>query len=327
MAIVQESEMKSKDEKLVFVGIDVSKATLDVALRPEEQTWSVSNDAKGIAKLAKALSKRLPALIVLEATGGYEMSAVVALVEAGLTVAVVNPRQTRDFAKAIGKLAKTDRVDAQMLAHFADAVRPKPRALPDEETRALQALVIRRRQLLEMQVSERNRLHLAHESQKASLESHIEWLEQELNHINTQIRDVLQHCAIWREKDDLLRSVPGVGPVLSCTLLSELPELGLLNRKQIAALVGVAPFNNDSGQKKGSRSVWGGRASVRCALYMGALSASQHNPIISDFYQRLIKAGKPSKVALTACMRKLLTILNSMVHHGTHWQPNLAYHA
>lgn len=316
--------MKGKSEQPVFVGIDVSKATLDVALRPAEETWSVSNDTKGIAKLVKTLSKRQPALIVLEATGGYEMSAVVALVEAGLAVAVVNPRQTRDFAKAIGRLAKTDRVDAKMLAHFAEAVRPAPRALPDEETRALQALVIRRRQLLEMQVSERNRLHLAHESQKASLESHIKWLEQELNQINEQIRDILQNNAVWREKDDLLRSVPGVGSVLSCTLLSELPELGLLNRKQIAALVGVAPFNNDSGQKKGSRSVWGGRASVRCALYMGALSASQHNPIISDFYQRLIKAGKPSKVALTACMRKLLTILNSMVCHGTHWQPNLA---
>jgi transposase len=316
--------MKGKSEQPMFVGIDVSKATLDVALRPEEETWSVSNDTKGIAKLVKTLGKRQPALIVVEATGGYEMSAVVALVEAGLAVAVVNPRQTRDFAKAIGRLAKTDRVDAKMLAHFAEAVQPEPRTLPDEETRALQALVIRRRQLLEMQVSERNRLHQAHQSQKASLESHIEWLEQELNQINEQIRAILQNNAVWREKDDLLRSVPGVGPVLSCTLLAELPELGVLNRKQIAALVGVAPFNNDSGKKKGTRSVWGGRASVRCALYMGALSASQHNPIISAFYQRLIQAGKPSKVALTACMRKLLTILNSMASHGTHWQPNLA---
>jgi transposase len=316
--------MKGNTREPKFVGIDVSKTTLDVALRPDENVWSVSNDEKGIAKLVKMLHKQNPALIVLEATGGYEMSAVVALVEAGLTVAVVNPRQTRDFAKAIGRLAKTDRVDAKMLAHFAEAVRPEPRALPDEETRALQAMVARRRQLLQMQVAERNRLYLAHESMKASMKSHIEWLEQELNQIDKLIRDILQSSAVWREKDDLLRSVPGVGPVVSCTLLSELPELGLLNRKQIAALVGVAPFNNDSGQRKGSRSVWGGRASVRCALYMGALSASQHNPIIRGFYQRLIKAGKPAKVALTACMRKLLTILNSMAHHGTHWQPTLA---
>ena len=279
--------MKGKTETPQFVGIDVSKATLDVALRPDGAEWSVSNDEKGVVKLLKRLSKYKPALVVLEATGGYEMPAAVALTEAGLEVAVVNPRQTRDFAKASGRLAKTDRVDAKMLAHFADTMEPEPRALPDEETRALQALVTRRRQLLEIQVSERNRLCLAHESLKASLQSHVEWLERELEQVDQQIRDNLQHNAVWREKDELLRSVPGVGPVLSCTLLSELPELGVLNRKQIAALVGVAPFNNDSGQRKGTRSIWGGRASVRCALYMILLAKSPQSSAASpENYER-----------------------------------------
>jgi transposase len=316
--------MKGNHGGAEFVGIDVSKARLEVAVRPGKEAWGVSNDAEGIAQLAETLRKYQPTLIVLEATGGYEISAVVGLVEAELTVAVVNPRQTRDFAKALGKMAKTDRVDAQMLAHFADAVRPEPRALPDEEARALHAVVVRRRQVIEMLAAEKNRLYVTHRSLQPAVERHIEWLEGELDQLDRQIGDALKQSPIWREKDNLLQSVPGVGPVLSCTLLSELPELGTLNRKKIAALVGVTPFHRESGQWQGKRTIWGGRASVRCALYMAALSASQHNPIIRRFYERLIQAGKPKKVALTACMRKLLTILNSMVYRGQHWQPNLA---
>lgn len=316
--------MKGSSKRAEFVGIDVSKAQLEVATRPGGKAWSVSNDEEGIAKLAEALCKCAPTLIVVEATGSYEIAVVVALVEVGLKVAVVNPRQTRDFAKALGKMAKTDRVDAQVLAHFAEAVRPEPRPLPDEQARALHALVVRRRQVIDMLVAEKNRLHVTHRSMQAGVEQHIEWLEGALEQLDAQIGDALKNSPLWREKDELLQSVPGVGPVLSCTLLCELPELGQLNRKKIAALVGVAPFHRESGQWKGKRTIWGGRASVRCALYMATLAASQHNPIIRRFYQRLLEAGKPKKVALTACMRKLLTILNSMLYRGQHWQPHLA---
>jgi transposase len=321
---MREGEMKNKSRRAEFVGIDVSKGQLEVAMRPSGKAWGVSNDEEGIAKLAETLTKYHPTLIVVEATGSYEIAVVIALVEAGLTVAVVNPRQTRDFAKALGKMAKTDRVDAHVLAHFADAVRPEPRALPDEKARALHALIVRRRQVIEMLVAEKNRHYVTHSSMQPDVKRHIEWLEEALEQLDTQITDALQNSPLWREKDELLQSVPGVGPVLSCTLLCELPELGALNRKKIAALVGVAPFHRESGKWKGKRTIGGGRASVRCALYMATLSASQHNSIIRPFYQHLLKEGKPKKVALTACMRKLITILNAMVYRGQHWQPNLA---
>jgi transposase len=308
----------------VFVGIDVSKAHLDIAVRPGGAQWQVENQAEGIAELVGRLQGLHPSLIVLEATGGLEVEVTAMIAAAGLGVAVINPRQARAFAKSLGKLAKTDKIDAGILAHFADAIRPEPRTLPDEETVQLQALITRRRQVVEMLVAEKNRVYLAHKTVQARLKQHIVWLSEELEDLNQQMRDKLQHSPLWREKDELLRSVPGVGPVLSTTLLAELPELGKLDRKKIAALVGVAPFNRDSGFMKGKRAIWGGRASVRTVLYMAIHSARRFNPVIKTFYDRLIQAGKLRKVALTACMRKMLTILNAMVASGTPWQPALA---
>lgn len=304
-----------------FVGIDVSKAQLDIALRPEGR-FVVPNDETGRAHVVERLRTLPVALIVLEATGGLELPLIGALVAAGLPVVVANPRQVRDFAKATGRLAKTDPLDAQILAHFADVIRPVPRTLPDEQMQALAALLARRRQLIEMLTAEKNRLgsapHLVHKR----LNAHITWLEREV----TQAERVLAHAIgaspIWREKDDLLRTVPGVGPGLARTLIVDLPELGALSRKQIAALVGVAPLNRDSGTLRGRRIVWGGRAHVRAALYMAALVGSRCNPVIRSFYQRLCDAGKAKKVALTACMRKLLTILNAMMKHRTRWSTN-----
>jgi transposase len=316
--------MNEANRSAIFVGIDVSKRSLDVAIRPTGASWSTSNDGEAIEQLITRLSEQAITLVVVEATGGWETPLVVALAAAQLPVVVVNPRQVRKFAESLGQLAKTDRLDAQLLARFADAVRPQPRPLPDEQARHLQALIARRRQLIEMLVAEKNRLHLAHPHVRDDLQAHIAWLEERLDELDCELRHTLQNSPIWREKDDLLRSVPGVGPVLSTTLLAELPELGLLNRKQIAALVGVAPFNRDSGRMRGKRTIWGGRATVRTVLYMAALSAKRFNPAIRTFYNRLIDAGKPPKVALTACMRKLLTILNAMMHSGHHWQPDLA---
>ena len=307
----------------VFIGIDVSKAHLDIAARPTGEQWQVENQAEGIAHLVERLRLLHPTLIVLEATGGLEVEVTATIAAAGLAVAVVNPRQARAFAKSLGKLAKTDKIDARILAHFAEAIHPEPRTLPDEETVQLQALITRRRQVVEMLVAEKNRVYLAHKTIQPRLKEHIDWLNEDLDDLNDQLRDKLQHSPLWREKDDLLRSVPGVGPVLSTTLLAELPELGKLNRKKIAALVGVAPFNCDSGWMQGKRAIWGGRASVRTALYMAILSARRYNPVIKTFYDRLIQAGKLPKVALTACMRKLLTILNAMVASGRPWQPAL----
>jgi transposase len=262
------------------------------------------------------------ALIVLEATGGLELPLIGALVAAGLPVVVANPRQVRDFAKATGRLAKTDLLDAQILAHFADVIRPVPRTLPDEQMQALAALLARRRQLIEMLTAEKNRLgsapHLVHKR----LNAHITWLEREVTQAERVLAHAIGESPIWREKDDLLRTVPGVGPGLARTLIVDLPELGALSRKQIAALVGVAPLNRDSGTLRGRRIVWGGRAHVRAALYMAALVGSRCNPVIRSFYQRLCDAGKAKKVALTACMRKLLTILNAMMKHRTRWSTN-----
>jgi transposase len=268
-----------------------------------------------------------PTLIVLEATGGMEIPLTSALATAGLPVVVVNPRQVRDFAKASGHLAKTDALDAQVLAQFAEVMRPQPRPLPDAEARALAALLTRRRQLVEMLTAEKNRLLSAPSPIRTRLRTHITWLERELQSTNTALAEAIRQSPVWREKDELLRSVPGVGPVLTSTLLASLPELGTLTHKQIAALVGVAPLNRDSGTLRGRRTVWGGRAQVRAVLYMGAIVAARFNPVIRVFYQRLQRAGKAKKVALTACMRKLLTILNAMLKHRMPWREVEAHHA
>ena len=308
----------------VFVGIDVSKERLDVAVHPTDDLpkgdgWEVSNDEVGMTRLLSQLKCLEAEIVVLEASGGLELPLVAALGTEEVPVVAVNPRQVRDFARATGRLAKTDALDAAVLAHFAEAVRPPVRPLRDAETQALNALATRRQQVMSMLVSEKNRLSSAI-AIRHRIEAHIGWLEQELDDLDDDLRQTLRQSPVWREKDDLLRSVPGVGEQLSITLLAYLPELGTLDRRQIAALVGVAPFNQDSGKMRGKRTVWGGRARVRAALYMGALVASRFNPAIRDFYQRLLAAGKPKKLALTACMRKLLVILNSMLKHGSSWR-------
>jgi transposase len=305
----------------VFVGIDVSKDALDVAVRPSGEAWRAANDEGGLAELAGRLAALGPALVLLEATGGYERAAAAELAAAGLPVQVVNPRQVAAFGRAVGQLAKTDRLDAGLLARFAEAVRPAPRPLADEQAAELKALVARRRQLRGMLAAEQARLATAPRRVRPQLEAHIAWLRKALRELDDELGRALRASPLWRERDDLLRGVPGVGPVLSATLIAELPELGRLGRAQIAALVGVAPLNRDSGSRRGARSCWGGRAHVRGALYMAALAAARHNPTIRAFYARLTAAGKPKKVALTACMRKLLTILNAMVAHRTPWRP------
>lgn len=311
------------DKELIYVGIDVAKDRVDVAVRPSGKVWSVSYDEAGIADLVVELNGLAPEAVIAESTGGLELPLAAALAAASLPVAVINPRQARDFAKSTGQLAKTDRLDAQVLAHFGEAVRPPIRALPDAETHALGSVLARRRQVMDILVAEKNRLGRATAQVRPRIEAHITWLEDELEDLDTDLRDRVHKSAMWREKDDLLQSVPGVGQQVSLTMLAYLPELGTLNRKQIAALVGVAPFNRDSGPRRGRRSVWGGRARVRSALYMGALVGSRRNPALREFYQRLLEAGKPKKVALTACMRKLLTILNSMMRTGQRWNPDV----
>ena len=303
----------------IFVGIDVSKARLDIAIGPTGERDSVANDKVGIKALVKRLAEIQPTLIVMEATGSMERQVSAALGGAGLPVVVVNPRQVRDFAKATGQLAKTDSIDALVLARFADAVRPAVRPLPDEVTLELRALTSRRRQITEMIVAERNRIANASKAVRKRIDAHIRWLEAELGRADKDLDQSIRHSPIWRENEDLLRSVPSIGPVVSRTLLAELTELGKLNRKQIAALVGIAPLNRDSGTFRGRRGIWGGRATVRAALYMAALVASRRNSVIRTFYKRLRHAGKAPKVALVACMRKLLTILNAMIKHKTRW--------
>jgi transposase len=304
-----------------YVGIDVSKAQLDIALCPSGTMKSVPNDAVGIDNLVKQLCAVKSVLIVLEASGGIERALVRALVAAELPVAVINPRQVRDFAKAMGKLAKTDVLDAQILARFAEAVRPALRSLPDEMTLELRALVGRRRQITEMLTAEKNRLSRAPRQVQTRIEAHIGWLQSELERYNEDLDQAIRQSPIWREQQDLLKSVPGIGSVISRTLLAELPELGCLNRKQIAALVGVAPLNWDSGLMRGRRVIWGGRAHVRTALYMAAVTASRCNPVIRNFYRRLRAAGKPANVALVASIRKLLVILNAILKHRVPWRP------
>jgi transposase len=304
-----------------FIGIDVSQDTLDYAVRATNIEGQAANDPQGIATLCQRLQALHPTTVVLEATGGLEAPLAGALMAAGVPVAVVNPRQVREFAKATGALAKTDRIDARMLAHFGEAIRPRVQALPDAQAQHLKELLVRRQQVLEIIVAEGNRLPRASRALQPRIQAHIAWLQEELDTLNRELEQLIQASPAWRAKDNLLRSVPGVGRVLSTTLLTQLPELGQLNRKQIAALVGVAPLNNDSGRHRGKRLVWGGRAQVRSVLYMATLSAVRFNPVIRPFYQRLIQAGKPFKVALTACMRKLLTILNVMVKNETAWSP------
>ena len=312
------------EDSSIFVGIDVSKARLDIAMRPSGESESVTNDKAGIQALVKRLAEIQAELIVLEATGGVERWVTRALASAEFPVVVVNPRQLRDFAKATGQLAKTDRIDAMVLARFAQAVRPDVRPLPDEVTLELRALIARRRQITEMIVAESNRLSGASKAVKKRIGAHIRWLEKELGRADEDLDQSIRQSPIWCHNQDLLKSVPGIGPIVSRTLLAELPELGQLNRKEIAALVGVAPFNRDSGKLKGRRAIWGGRATVRAALYMAALVASRRNTVIRALYKRLLDAGKARKVALVACMRKLLTILNAMIKHKTRWSENFS---
>ena len=299
-----------------FVGVDVAKDLLEVAVLPSGAAWQVANDAEGINTLVDHLQAFAAPLVVLEATGRWEMPAAAALAAAGLEVAVVNPRQVRDFARSVGKLAKTDRIDAQVLARFAEAVKPAPRPLPDELSQELMALVARRRQVVAMLVAEQNRARLTVRRVQVRIQRHVVLLRRELQELDEELADTVRRSSAWLEKHDLLRSVKGIGGTTSFSLLAQLPELGTLNRRQIAALVGVAPLNRDSGAFRGRRSAWGGRASVRKALYMATLVATRFNPTICPFYNRLLAAGKPKKVALVASMRKLITILNAIIKQG-----------
>lgn len=308
------------NNELRWVGIDVSKAELEVAIHPGNDHWKFPYTEQGIERVVERIRAVGPKLIVMEATGGIEVPVVGALVAVALPVVVVNPRQVRDFARATGILAKTDAIDAFVLARFGEAVKPMVRPLPDEFEQELKALMSRRRQLIDMLTQEKNRLRRTTKRFKAEIEEHIRWLEGRLKELDEDLEDIIRSSAVWREKEEMLRSVPGVGAVVSRALVVDIPELGRLNRKQIAALVGVAPLNRDSGKFRGRRMVWGGRAHVRSALYMATLTAVRLNPQIKKFYWRLIEAGKKPKVALTACMRKLLTVLNAMVRNKTSWK-------
>lgn len=305
-----------------WIGIDVAKDWLDAASSTAERVGHFANDEAGIAAVVVALTARAPRLIVLEATGGHETAAVAALVAAGLTVAVVNPRQVRDFAKATGRLAKTDALDARVLALFAQRVQPPARPLPEETTRELASLLARRRQLLEMRTAERNRRPTLAARLRPALDAHVSWLGQQIAELDGDVDRTLRASPVWRDKETLLRSIPGIGPVVARTLLGELPELGTLSRQEVAALAGVAPLNRDSGRRQGARHIWGGRAPVRAALYMAAVTAIRCDPVITALYQRLhTRGGKPKKVALVACMRKLLTIANALLRDGVGWRP------
>ena len=306
-------------EQGVFVGIDVAKDSLEVSIRPSGEGETFANNDQGIALMRAFINQFTPVLIVCEATGSFETRAVTDLAVSGLPVVVVNARQVRDFARATGTLAKTDTIDARVIAHFADAIRPDVRPLKDRETQRLDALITRRRQLVDMLTAEKNRLLTAPEWTREDIEAHIAWLKQCLKKVDKDLATLLKQSPLWREKERILRSTPSVGPVMTYTLVSELPELGTLNRKQIAALVGVAPMNRDSGTFRGKRCIWGGRSAIRSVLYMSTLNAIHFNPLIKPFYERLRLAGKLPKVAITACMRKLLTILNTMVKNRTCW--------
>jgi transposase len=306
----------------LYVGIDVSKDRLDVAFSDGRER-QFGNDAAGHGQLCTLLAPEQPRLIVMEATGGFERSVAAELAATGLALRIVNARQVRDFAKASGRLAKTDQLDARVLVRFAQAMKLEPREVPSEQLQGLQALIGRRRQLIEMLVMEKNRLRIARKEVKRSLKQSIEWLEQQLKHTDQDLGSALRECGIWREKVELLESVPGIARVTALTLLASLPELGTLTRREISALAGVAPFNRDSGGWSGKRGCYGGRAVVRGALYMATLVGVRYNAVLKAFYQRLRAAGKPAKVALVACMRKLLTIINSMIRHRQSWSPKL----
>jgi transposase len=320
--MLQDRVLEDIMEEKVFVGVDVSKDSLDVAIGPHKDIITFANDQKGADALAKKLRRIDPELTVFESTGGYELLAASCLAEAGLPVVIVNPRQVRNFAKATGILAKTDAIDARVIARFAEAVKPEVRQLKDRQTSELTALVTRRRQIIEMIVAESNRLRLANKRNKKDIKDHIRWLQIRLDKIETDIGKMIQSSPIWRCKDDILQSVPGIGPVTSATLICDLPELGILSPKKIAMLAGLAPLNCDSGKFKGRRRIWGERAAVRSGLYMATMAAIRCNPAIKGFYQRLIAAGKCHKVAATACMRKLLIITNAMLRDQTLWQQN-----
>jgi transposase len=310
---------------LIFVGIDVCKAQLDVSIRPTAQSLSVTNDKAGIQVLIKQFKKLQPHLVVLESTGCLERQIMTALIGAEIPVVMANPRQVRDFAKSTGQLAKTDRIDAAVLAHYAEAIRPKPRPLPDELTLELRALTARRRQVIDMIVAEKNRLATASKAIKKRITAHIAYLERELDQADHELDRFIEKNPLCKENQEILCSTPSIGPVSSRTLIAELPELGTLGRKQISALVGLAPFPRDSGTLKGRRTIWGGRASVRSALFMATLSAIRVNPIIRAFYKRLKATGKAPKVCLVACMHKLLIILNAMLKNKIRWSENLSH--
>jgi transposase len=320
--------MSTKKSK-AFIGIDVSKQLLEVAAHESDYQFRCANKASAFGELIAELIALRPALIVLEATGGLEIPVTAALHAAGLPVVVINPRQVRDFAKALGQLAKTDRLDARVLAHFAAAIKPPLRPIKSKDELELDALVGRRGQLVEMLTAEKNRRgSAATDTVRKEIKEHIDWLQDRIAELDEQLQVLLKSSSLWQVKDDLLQSVPGIGPVVSFSMLADLPELGTLNRQQISKLVGVAPLNCDSGQQRGTRHIYGGRARVRSMLYMAALTATRYNPVIKEFYQRLLAKNKPFKVAITACMRKLLAIINVMVRHGACWknkdQPLLA---
>lgn len=315
------------DQHTVVVGIDVSKDEVVIGVLPSHERWTSATDPVALEGVVKRLRALGPEVIVMEATGGYEGPLAAACAAAELPLAIVNPRQVRAFAQAIGRTAKTDAIDADLLALFGARVQPTPRPLPSAETTHLAQLVARRRQLLEMLSAERQRLAQLGTTTgpvARDLRHHIRWLEKRVTAADGDLHTAIQRSAVWRAHDDLLRSVPGIGPTTARTLLAELPELGTLDRRAIAALVGVAPFNCDSGQFRGRRRIWGGRPAVRKALYMAALVAARHNPVLARFYQRLRAAGKPGKVALVAVMRRLLTIINAMIKHQSAWQPQAA---
>lgn len=315
----------TKETEAVYVGIDVAKAHLDVMIRPCGHQWRAAQDEKGIQETVRRLHELHPALVVVEATGGYEAPLVSALRRGAVAIAVVNPRKVRDFARASGQLAKTDRLDAQVLALFAERMQPPAQPAPDPQRDVLEQLRARRRQLVENLTAERNRLQQIKGVTRRSVEAHIRWLEGELARIEANLQQVVAQSPQWKRQDLLLRSVPGVGSVLAQTLLADLPELGTVDRKKIAALVGVAPLNRDSGALRGKRTIWGGRASVRSALYMATLAATRFNPVIRAYYLRLCQAGKAKKTALIACMHKLLVVLNAILKHGVPWQPSYAH--
>ncbi len=303
-----------------WVGIDVCQKYLDIYVRPQGKLFQETNDEVGISQLVQTLEKIQPELIVIEATGGMEIDAAIKLTTSGLSVAVINPRQARDFAKATGQLAKTDVIDARVLAHFAEAIRPQVRQISDETNRQLEDLVARRRQISDMITAEKNRRRGKTNSVKASIDDHIKWLEEQLQEIESQIKSAIARCEDWQQKMKLLTTVPGIGEVVAVTLISSLPELGKISHKSISYLVGVAPLNHDSGKFRGKRRIWGGRSKVRCVLYMATLVAVRFNPKIKAFYERLLKKGKLKKVALTACMHKLLIFLNAMMKHNSSWR-------